>query len=113
MRFGLATTNFVSSKPQKNILKEKAGHICNFQKVIYEENAKSIHVDHTLFHFKNLLNQFMFLQKYILFHPSLLRTLGFSVISTYLKAMYYTVEVYNFDLQEKTTRNNNNTITAK
>ena len=30
-----------------------------------------------------------------------------------LKAMYYTVEVHNFDLQEKTTKNNNNTITAK
>ena len=29
------------------------------------------------------------------------------------KAVYYTVEVHNFDLQEKTTRNNNNTITAK
>ena len=30
-----------------------------------------------------------------------------------LKAVYYTVEVHNFDLQEKTTENNNNTITAK
>ena len=30
-----------------------------------------------------------------------------------LKALYYTVEVHNFDLQEKTTKNNNNTITAK
>ena len=29
-----------------------------------------------------------------------------------LKAVYYTVEVHNFDLQEKTTENNN-TITAK
>ena len=30
-----------------------------------------------------------------------------------LKAVYYTVKVHNFDLQEKTTENNNNTITAK
>ena len=30
-----------------------------------------------------------------------------------LTAVYYTVEVHNFDLQEKTTENNNNTITAK
>ena len=30
-----------------------------------------------------------------------------------LKAVYYTVEVHNFDLQEKTTENNNNAITAK
>ena len=30
-----------------------------------------------------------------------------------LKAVYYTVEVHNFDLQEKTTKNNNITITAK
>ena len=30
-----------------------------------------------------------------------------------LKAVYYTVEVHNFDLQEKTAKNNNNTITAK
>ena len=30
-----------------------------------------------------------------------------------LKAVYYTVEVPNFDLQEKTTKNNNNTIIAK
>ena len=30
-----------------------------------------------------------------------------------LKAVYYTVKVHNFDLQEKTTKNNNNTITAK
>ena len=29
------------------------------------------------------------------------------------KAVYYTVEVHNFDLQEKTTKTNNNTITAK
>ena len=27
--------------------------------------------------------------------------------------MYYTVEVHNFDLHEKTATNNNNTITAK
>ena len=30
-----------------------------------------------------------------------------------LKAMYHTVEVHNFDLQEETTKNNNNTLTAK
>ena len=30
-----------------------------------------------------------------------------------LKAVYYTVEVHNFDLQEKTTKNINNTKTAK
>ena len=30
-----------------------------------------------------------------------------------LKAGYYTVVVHNFDLQEKTTSNNNTTITAK
>ena len=30
-----------------------------------------------------------------------------------LKAVYYTVEGHNGDLQEKTTKNNNNTITAK
>ena len=30
-----------------------------------------------------------------------------------LKAVYYTVEVHNLNLQEKTTENNNNTITAK
>ena len=30
-----------------------------------------------------------------------------------LKAVYYTVEVHNFDMQEKTTENNNNTITVK
>ena len=30
-----------------------------------------------------------------------------------LKAVYYTIEVHNFDLQEKTTKNNNNTLTAK
>ena len=31
----------------------------------------------------------------------------------FVKAVYYTVEVHDFDLQEKTTKNNNNTITAK
>ena len=30
-----------------------------------------------------------------------------------LKAVYYTGVVHNFDLQEKTTYNNNNTLTAK
>ena len=30
-----------------------------------------------------------------------------------VKAVYYPVEVHNFDLQEKTTENTNNTITAK
>ena len=29
-----------------------------------------------------------------------------------LKAVYRIVEVHNFDLQEKTTKNNNNTLTA-
>ena len=31
----------------------------------------------------------------------------------FVKAVYYTVEVHDFDLQEKTTKNNNNTITEK
>ena len=30
-----------------------------------------------------------------------------------LKAVYYTILVHNFNLQEKATKNNNNTITAK
>ena len=37
----------------------------------------------------------------------------FAVIRKLLKAMYYTVKVHNFDLQEKTTKNNNNAIIAK
>jgi hypothetical protein len=37
----------------------------------------------------------------------------YEVASMFLKAVYYTIEVHNFDLQKKTTENNNNTITAK
>ena len=40
-------------------------------------------------------------------------TLRFWCLIYFLKAVYYTVEVHNFDLQEKTIKNNNNTITAK
>ena len=34
-------------------------------------------------------------------------------LSMGLEAMYYPVEVHNFNLQEKTTKYNNNTLTTK
>ena len=63
----------------------------------------------------------IFLNKDIFYHKSFLKgdsnltekvkkQFSFFLI---LKTVYYTVIVHNFDLQEKTTRNNNNTITAK